>query len=184
MHPITVNLVSKESDSVAEKLTFAQFQVKPILTQPVQHCRDVPQVGSLVRAMNQDIIHVHFNKWEPVKHRCHHPLEGTGCIGQTHRHDQPFVVSILCPKRGTLYTVRGHAQLPVAGTQVERREHSATGQRTHEIPRVRQRKHLPDCHLIELPVVHAHPDRAIRLFDNDHRTGVRTLTWPYAPSLQ
>ena len=109
MHPITVNLVSKESDGVAEKLIFTQFQVKLILTQPIQHCRDVPQVGSLVRAMNQDIIHVHFNKWEPVKHRCHHPLEGTGCIGQTHRHDQPFVVSILCPKHGTLYTVRGQA---------------------------------------------------------------------------
>ena len=92
-----------------KKLIFAQFQVKPILTQPVQHCQDVPQVASLVRAMNQDVIHVHLNKWEPVKHRCHHPLEGTGCIGQTHRHDQPFVVSILCPKRGTLYTVRGHA---------------------------------------------------------------------------
>ena len=42
MHPITVNLVSKESDGVAEKLIFGQFQVKPILTQPVQHCRDVP----------------------------------------------------------------------------------------------------------------------------------------------
>ena len=109
MHPITVNLVSKESDSVAEKLTFAQFQVKPILTQPVQHCRDVPQVGSLIRAMNQDVIHVQLNKWEPIKHHCHHPLEGTGCIGQAHRHDQPFIVSILCPKHGTLYTVWGHA---------------------------------------------------------------------------
>ena len=109
MHPISVNLLSKESDSVAEKLTLAQFQVNPILTQPVDHCRDVPQVGSLVRAMNQDVIHIHLNKWEPVKHRCHHPLEGTGCIGQTYRHEQPFVVSILCPKRGMLYTVQGHA---------------------------------------------------------------------------
>ena len=109
MHPIAVNLVSKESDGVAEKLIFAQFQVKPILTQPVQHCRDVLQVGSLVRAMKPDIVHVHFNKREPVKHRCHHPLEGTGCIGQTHWHDQPFIMSILCPKCGMLYTVRGHA---------------------------------------------------------------------------
>ena len=116
MHPITVNMVPKEGDSVAEKLTFVQFQVKPILTQLVQHCRDVPQMVSLVRAMNQDVVHIHFNKREPVKHRCHHPLEGTGCISQTHRHDQPFVVSILCLKQGTLYTVRGHAQLPVAGT--------------------------------------------------------------------
>ena len=31
MHPIAVNLVPKEGDSVAEKLTFAQFQVKPKL---------------------------------------------------------------------------------------------------------------------------------------------------------
>ena len=38
MHPVMVNLVPKESDGVAEKLTFAQFQVKLILTQPVQHC--------------------------------------------------------------------------------------------------------------------------------------------------
>ena len=38
MHPITVNLVPKESDGVAEKLTFAQFQVKLILAQLVQHC--------------------------------------------------------------------------------------------------------------------------------------------------
>ena len=49
---------------------------------------------------------------------------------------------------------------------------------------MRQRKHLLDGHLIQLPVVHAHPDKAIRLFENDHRTCVRTLTWPYAPSLQ
>ena len=49
---------------------------------------------------------------------------------------------------------------------------------------MRQRKYLPDSHLVQLPVVHAHPDRAIQLFDNDHRTAVWTLTWPYAPSLQ
>ena len=109
MHPITVNLVPKESDGVMEKLTFAQFQVKPILMQPGQHCCDVPQMGSLVRTMNQDVTHVHFDKWEHIKHHCHHPLEGTGCIGQTHWHDQPCIVSILCPKCGTLYTVRGHA---------------------------------------------------------------------------
>ena len=98
MHPIDVNLVPKESDGVTEKLTFVQFKVKLILTQLGQHCRDVPQVGSLVRDMNQDVIHVHFNKWEPIKNCCHYPLEGTGCIGQTHWHDQPFVVSILCLK--------------------------------------------------------------------------------------
>ena len=147
MHPITVNLVPKESDSVAEKLTFAQFQVKPILTQPGQHCGDVPQMGSLVRTMNQDVIHVNFDEQEPVKHHCHHPLEGTGCIGQTHRHDQPFVVSILCPKHGTLYTARGHVQLPVARMQVKQQDDSATGQ-LHVIPCVRQRKYLPDGHLI------------------------------------
>ena len=47
-----------------------------------------------------------------------------------------------------------------------------------------QRKHLPDGHLVQLLVVHTHPDRAIWLFDNDHRIGVRTLTLPYAPSHQ
>ena len=38
MHPVLINLVPKEGDGVTEKLTFAQFQVKLILTQPVQHC--------------------------------------------------------------------------------------------------------------------------------------------------
>ena len=62
MHPIVVNLVPKESDGVTEKLTFAQFKVKLILTQPSQHCQDVSQMGSLVRAMNQNVVHVNFDK--------------------------------------------------------------------------------------------------------------------------
>ena len=38
IHPILVNLVPKEGDGVMEKLTFVQFQIKPILMQPDQHC--------------------------------------------------------------------------------------------------------------------------------------------------
>ena len=62
IHPIAVNLVPKESDGITEKLLFAQFKVKPILMQPGQRCQDVPQMGSLVRAMNQDVVHIHFDK--------------------------------------------------------------------------------------------------------------------------
>jgi hypothetical protein len=78
------------------EFAFLGFGIKLMLAEALKYFSDVILMGCEVLGIYKDVIQIDNNTY--VKHisedAIDKPLEGGQCIGETHRHNQPFIGTI------------------------------------------------------------------------------------------
>jgi hypothetical protein len=103
------------------EFAFFRFGIKPMLAEVSKYFSDVILMGCKVLGIYKNVIQIDDNTY--VKHigedTIDKPLESSQCIGETFRHNQPFIGTIACSKSSLPLISRRDPDEIISGAEVD-----------------------------------------------------------------
>src|SRR5262249_928618 len=163
--------MAKTRYRIKPEFTLAKLSIKLVSSQSLQNNPQMLSVRSLIRRIHKHVINKHNDELIQVwpEHPVHQVHKDSRGIRQAKGHYQELVMSVPGPKSSLLNILFPDPELMISRSEIYLREHLSRLQLVKEIINPGQRIPVLHSHLVQFPVIYAHPERTVLLPDKQNR---------------
>ena len=166
------------------KFTFVRASVKSVGAETPEDFADMGAVFVGVVGVDEDVVEVNYHADidEIGEYVVHEPLESSGGVRETERHDAPFEGAISCAEGGFPFVSGCDADQMIRVPEINLGIDTGLPRRIEEIGYQRKRIPILPSDFVESSIIDAESERTVFFLDEKYRSSMRGTGGAYAAS--